>query len=130
MVYLTGEEKGSILNMMIMQDCLLPFLKMRTLPTDTESEDEESIQETKENATITTEQENSAPKYSPTNLAHEENSKPTESATETSQPKEQEKPMETPKGTKKATPHNGIWVPKKTIQAQQGSTQIWVPKGC
>ena len=29
---------------------------------------------------------------------------------------------------KKATPHQSIWVPKKTIQAQRGSTQVWIPK--
>ena len=36
--------------------------------------------------------------------------------------------MDTQLKVKKATPHHGIWVPKRTIQAQRGSTQVWVPK--
>ena len=36
--------------------------------------------------------------------------------------------METQLKAKKSTQHYDIWVPKRTIQAQQGLTQIWVPK--
>ena len=44
-----------------------PFLKDEDFATDTKSDDEETSQEPKENATITTKQEDSAPIQSPTN---------------------------------------------------------------
>ena len=105
-----------------------PFLKDEDFATtDTESDDEEQIQEPKETATTAKKQEDSLSTQPLTNQANEEESRPKESTTETHQTKEQAKSMKTQLRDRKSTPHHGIWVPKKTIQAQQGSTQIWIP---
>ena len=105
-----------------------PFLKDEDFATDTESDDEETSQEPKETTTTTTEHKHSGPTKSPTNPANEKETRPKESNAETSQPKKQANPKATQLKATNAMPHQGIWVPKKTIQAQQGSTQIWIPK--
>ena len=105
-----------------------PFLKNEDFATDTESDDEEPSKEPKETAPTTTEQKDLTPRQSPSNQTNEEETKPETSKAETSQSKGPAQPKKVQLKAKKATPHLGIWVPKKTIQAQQGSTQVWIPK--
>ena len=91
-----------------------PFLKDEDFATDTESEAEEDFPKQNEPTTTTLKKEESCQKEIPT---------------EARQQKEEAKQKGTPINAKETNRLHNIWVPKKMVQAQQGSTQIWVPKG-
>ena len=105
-----------------------PFLKDEDFATDTESEDEEVIPKPKEPPTTSIKEEDLEPTETPATSVEKEKSGRGESTTRTHPKKEEAKTKETTIKSKNMSQHHDIWIPKKTIQAQQGSTQIWVPK--